>query len=66
MEEIKYSIRTLAVMLGWTYAEMAEHTGIKARRLMDLNAGLTKMTAEELWLIADATGVPARQIELKG
>lgn len=65
MEEKKFSIRALAVMNGWTYAEMAEHTGIKARRLMDMNAGLTAMTAKELWQIADATGVDARQIELK-
>lgn len=65
MTETKYSIRTIAVMNGWTYAEMAEHTGIKKRRLMDINAGVTTMTAKELFQIADAAGVEAKQIEVK-
>lgn len=65
MDETKYTVRTLAVMHGWTYADMADATGIKARRLMDINAGITEMTAKELFAIAEATGIPADRIEYR-
>lgn len=57
MEQEKYTVKAIAALKGWTYAEMAQHTGIKARRLKNLNAGSCSMLARELYAISNATGV---------
>lgn len=66
MEHIKLNIRAVAAMLNTSIEELAVKCEINPNHLKQVSAGNVPMSAYDLKKIAQAAGVPADNIYVKG
>lgn len=65
MENIKLTVRALAAQMGISIDSLAEKCGISAGHLRQVSAGNVAMTAYDLKMLSEVTGVPADNIFVK-
>lgn len=63
MEDIKFSVRMLAAHMKTSIDGLAEKAGISASHLRSVSCGRTKMSADDIVKLSNATGIPAQNIE---
>lgn len=63
MNEIKFNIRMLAAYMRMSIIKLAEGAGINKDHLLNVSAGRTGMTADDIVKLSEFTGIPAKNIE---
>lgn len=63
MDNVMFSVRMLAVMRKQTISELAADADIKPQHLLDVSAGRSKMTADDIVKLSALTNIPVENIE---
>lgn len=64
MENVKFTVRMLAAHMKESIEDLAEHSGINVNHLVNVSAGRTKMTGDDVIKLSAYTGIPATSIEV--
>lgn len=57
-EDIKFTIKMIAAYMGISLDQLADLSGINRNHLKNVSAGRVDMTARDLKLLSEASGIP--------
>ena len=64
VENIKFTVRMMAAYMRMSIEQMAKEAGIEENHLLNVSAGRTKMTGDDVVKLSKFTGIPVQNIEV--